>query len=106
METCRLADNRVFRDDKMAKVPVFDSPRMFFDQYCLRPGQAQKPHSHASEDKIYVVLEGTAVFDIAGETRALDAGTAVIARAGQAHGVRNDSQSDVVLLVTMAPRPA
>jgi len=106
METCRLADKRSFRDDKMAKNPVFDSPRMFFDQYCLRPGQAQTPHSHANEDKVYVVLEGTAVFEIAGETRALDAGTAVIARAGQPHGVRNESAANAVLLVTMAPRPA
>jgi mannose-6-phosphate isomerase-like protein (cupin superfamily) len=106
METCRLADRREFRDDKMAKVPVFDSPQMFFDQYCLRPGQAQKPHSHGIEDKIYVVLEGSAVFEIAGETRTLAAGTAVIARSGQAHGVRNESSADLVLLVAMAPRPA
>jgi hypothetical protein len=30
----------------------------------------------------------------------------VIARAGDPHGVRNDTQEDLVLLVTMAPRPS
>ena len=32
--------------------------------------------------------------------------TAVIARAGVPHGVRNDSGDELVLLVTMAPRPS
>ncbi len=105
METIALADLRRFRQEKMQKVPVFDSDRLFFDQYCLLPGQAQKVHAHAREDKIYVVLEGEAVFDIGGERRTLTPGHAVIARAGTLHGVRNDSRAPVVLLVTMAPRP-
>lgn len=100
-----LADQRAFDDSKMQKVPVFDSERMLFDQYCLKPGQAQRVHSHRDEDKIYVVLLGEALFDIGGEQELLPEGTAVIARAGVPHGVRNDSDSDVVLLVAMAPRP-
>ena len=99
-----LADQRAFDDNKMQKVPVFDSERMLFDQYCLKPGQAQRVHSHRDEDKIYVVLLGEALFDIGGEQELLPEGTAVIARAGVPHGVRNDSDSDVVLLVAMAPR--
>lgn len=100
-----LADQRAFDDNKMQKVPVFDSERMLFDQYCLKPGQAQRVHSHQDEDKIYVVLLGEALFDIGGEQELLPEGAAVIARAGVPHGVRNDSDSDVVLLVAMAPRP-
>ena len=61
--------------------------------------------SHASEDKVYVVLEGEAVFDIGGDQELLIEGSAVMARAGVAHGVRNDSDSPVVLLVVMAPKP-
>ncbi len=105
METVALADRRRFLPEKMQKIPVFESPRLFFDQYCLLPGQFQKVHAHAGEDKIYVVLEGTAVFDIGGERKALGAGHAVIARAGVPHGVRNESDAPVTLLVTMAPRP-
>ena len=36
----------------------------------------------------------------------LTEGHAVIARAGVPHGVRNDSPDELVLLVTMAPRPS
>jgi quercetin dioxygenase-like cupin family protein len=105
MEHAMLAERRRFSDDKMQKVPVFESERMFFDQYCLRPGQSQKVHTHEAEDKVYVVLAGEAMFDIGGEQELLPEGAAVIARAGVPHGVRNDSGHDVVLLVVMAPKP-
>ena len=100
-----LTSNRRFSDEKLQKVPVFESDKMFFDQYCLRPGQSQRVHSHEGEDKVYVVLEGEALFDIGGEQELLAEGTAVIAPAGVPHGVSNHSDSDVVLLVVMAPKP-
>ena len=40
------------------------------------------------------------------EERDLGPGNAVIARAGEEHGVRNDTTENVTLLVTMAPRPS
>lgn len=92
--------------DQLQKVPIFDSERLLFDQYCLRPGQAQRVHRHAGEDKIYVVLEGEALFEIGEERELLSEGSAVIARAGVPHGVSNLSDSHVVLLVVMAPKPA
>ena len=44
----------------MKKVNLFESPRFFCDLYCLRPGQEQKVHSHADNDKIFkeFVLDG------------------------------------------------
>jgi quercetin dioxygenase-like cupin family protein len=105
MEYINLSSRRIFADEKMQKVPLFDSDKMFIDQYCLMPGQFQKVHSHYAEDKVYVVLEGEAMFEIDGEKELLTAGMAVIAKAGISHGVRNDSDSYVVLLVVMAPKP-
>lgn len=105
METVTLAQRRAF-GDALRKVPLFDSERMLFDLYCLRPGQSQAVHRHDGADKVYVVLEGEALFEVADEQELLPEGSAVIARSGQPHGVRNESNSDVVLLVAMSPRPA
>ncbi len=105
METVTLAQKRSFAD-KLCKVPLFQSDRMLYDLYCLRPGQSQAVHRHAGSDKVYVVLEGEALFQVEDEQELLPEGTAIIARAGEAHGVSNESTSNVVLLVTMAPRPA
>ena len=89
----------------MQKLPIFSSEKYFFDTYCLRPGQDQRVHSHEESDKIYFVLRGTGLFHIAGEERELASGETVVARPGQAHGVRNTSSEDLVLLVFMTPRP-
>jgi hypothetical protein len=47
-----------FSEEKMKKNSLFDSPHLFYDLYCLLPGQHQKVHAHESSDKIYYVLEG------------------------------------------------
>lgn len=90
----------------MQKNSLFDSPHLFYDTYCLLPGQSQKVHAHEGSDKVYYVLEGTAHFTIGEEEKDLGAGHAVIAHAGDPHGVRNDTGENLVLLVTMAPRPS
>ena len=94
-----------FSDEKMQKIPLFDSTKYFCDLYCLKPGQDQRIHSHAESDKIYFVLRGKGTFHIAGEEKELGAGEIVIARPGEAHGVRNAAAEDLVLLVFMTPRP-
>lgn len=104
MDTVTLAKQRAF-SDALTKVPLFQSEHLTYDLYCLRPGQSQRVHEHAGSDKVYLVLEGEALFEIGGDQELMPEGTAVIARAGDPHGVRNDSTSNLVLLVTMAPRP-
>ena len=94
-----------FSDEKMQKIPLFESSKYFCDLYCLRPGQDQRIHSHAESDKIYFVLRGTGLFHIAGEEKELASGETVIAKPGQDHGVKNASVEDLVLLVFMIPRP-
>lgn len=94
-----------FSDEKMQKVPLFDSAKYFCDLYCLKPGQDQRIHIHDESEKIYFVLRGRGVFHISGEERELAAGEAVVARPGQTHGVRNAGVEDLVLIVFMTPRP-
>jgi len=105
MEHKNLWQLVAFKTEKMQKIPLFDTDKMFFDLYCLLPGQFQKVHAHANEDKVYVVLEGEGVFDIGDEQKNLSSGETVIARAGVPHGVRNASGENLVLLVTMSPKP-
>lgn len=106
METRSIAECIAFSEEKMKKNALFDSPHLFYDTYCLLPGQSQKTHAHEESDKIYYVMSGTGRFTVGDEEQDLPQGGAVIARAGQPHGVRNESDHNLVLLVTMAPRPS
>ena len=105
MEVVTLDSLVRFADGKMLKIPLFDSEKCFCDLYCLRPGQDQRVHTHEESEKIYVVLRGSGSFHIGGEECELSKGQAAIARAGEAHGVRNTGEEELVLLVFMTPRP-
>ena len=94
-----------FSSGKMNKFNLFQSPSMFCDVYCLEPGQSQKNHSHADNDKIYHVLAGTCRVRIDDQTRTLAAGQTAVAPRGLLHGVCNDSGQRATLLVVMAPHP-
>ena len=106
MESKLVTEEISFSEEKMKKNSLFDSPHLFYDAYCLLPNQVQKIHAHEGSDKIYYVLSGTGRFTIGGEEEDLGAGHAVIARAGVPHGVRNEARENLVLLVTMAPKPS
>jgi quercetin dioxygenase-like cupin family protein len=98
-------DIQAFSPDKLNKVKLYESSRMFCDVYCLAPGQAQNPHEHHEEDKIYVCLTGTCEVKIGDLTQALPAGHVAVAPAGMIHGISNASDSPATVLVVMAPNP-
>jgi mannose-6-phosphate isomerase-like protein (cupin superfamily) len=106
LERKRVDAEISFSEEKMKKNSLFDSPHLFYDAYCLLPGQAQKVHAHEGSEKVYYVLRGTGRFTVGDEEEDLGEGHAVIARAGVPHGVRNESQEKLILLVTMAPKPS
>ena len=106
MDVRRVDSCKAFNSQKMNKVNLFETDRMFCDLYCFEPGQQQKVHAHAGSDKVYYVLEGCGAIHIGGESEEIAAGSAVIAASGVEHGVANTSDERLVMLVYMAPKPA
>ncbi|HLE71487.1 MAG TPA: cupin domain-containing protein [Vicinamibacteria bacterium] len=105
MDIRTVLDARRFSPEKMQKVNLFATTDLFLDVYCFETGQNQKVHVHEKSTKYYIVLEGHARFEISGETKNLGPGQAVLARAGEPHGVENQTDDRLVLLVGMAPPP-
>ena len=101
----RIRDHAKFQADRMAKIALATTSRAQLDLYCLEPGQGQKAHTHADQDKVYVVLEGRGRFSLDGAEASLEAGEAIVAPAGAAHGVVNDSGARLLLLVVVTPPP-
>jgi mannose-6-phosphate isomerase-like protein (cupin superfamily) len=94
-----------FSNEKLKKVNLFDTDRMFCDVYGLEPGQEQKPHAHAGSDKVYYVIAGSAVFAVGDEALQAGPGYACLAPSGVIHAVRNPGPDRLSLLVFMAPKP-
>ncbi|MDY6765283.1 MAG: cupin domain-containing protein, partial [Halobacteria archaeon] len=102
MEYFDTDDARDFSGEEYQKVNLFQTDRMFCDVYCFEPGQEQEPHTHAGSDKIYYVLEGEGTFSIGDEVKTLGEGNAVVAKPGEEHGVKNESDERLRTLVFMA----
>ena len=58
-----------FSPEKMKKISLFDTDKLFCDIYCLEPGQFQKVHSHEGSDKVYFVLQGEGKVTIGSEEK-------------------------------------
>ncbi len=105
MDVISVASVQRFMADKMQKVGLFETDRMFCDVYCFEPGQSQAPHAHDGADKIYFVLSGQGLFRVGDQEHRLSPQQATLAPSGSDHGVINDSDERLVVLVFMAPHP-
>ena len=101
----RIKDHIRLDTGKMAKIALATTARAQLDLYCVAPGQAQKPHIHGDQDKIYYVLEGTGRFSLAGKDERLISGEAIVAPSGVEHGLVNDGAEPLLVLVVVAPPP-
>lgn len=106
MDAIKIEEMAQFSSEKMQKVNLYESPRMFCDIYCLEPDQKQKVHTHDGSDKIYYVVQGEGLFTIGQENRLLRSGEIVCAASGEPHGVENKSSERLICLVFMAPHPS
>ncbi len=91
------------RSDKPFKLTFLQSERMLVGMNCLQRGQTQHLHDHPTQDKIYVVLDGTGHFNVNGEVRECFKGDLIICRAGVPHGVENRTLGLLTFLTCIAP---
>ncbi|MCE2398719.1 MAG: cupin domain-containing protein [Gemmatimonadetes bacterium] len=96
---------RRFSAEKMQKLNLFETDQMFCDVYCVGPGQAQRVHTHAGATKFYYVIEGEGHFTVGDRSEVLGPGAVVWSEPDEPHGVANESDGNLVLLVAMAPNP-
>jgi len=102
----RVRDHVKVAADRMARIGLSGTARTQLDLYCVAPGQAQSPHRHEGEDKIYYVIEGSGRFTVGDSEERLEAGDALVAPAGVGHGLVNDGSALLLVLVLVAPPPA
>jgi len=104
-QAIRPEDHAVFRDDKMGKATLFQSPRLMVGLNAFEPGQEHALHAHEGMDKVYQVLTGRGLFLLEGREIPMDAGTLLVAPEGVPHGIRNTGDERLVVLALLAPSP-
>ncbi len=106
MDLVKQLDEHVgSRAEKFYKTTLFRSDALMLGVNCLEPGQVQKPHDHADQDKFYYVVAGNGRFQLADQYITAGAGAVVWAPAGVIHGVENIGDGRLTLLMGIAPAP-
>jgi len=101
----KLADHVGEADAKFFKTTLFSSDTLLLGLNCLLPGQEQQAHIHDGQDKFYYVVEGEGRFQLGERRISAGEGEVVWAPAGLEHGVQNEGQLPLTLLVGIAPAP-
>jgi len=69
----------------------------------LEPGQATARHYHARSEELYVLLDGTGVMEIDGESSDVGPGAAVLIPPGARHQIRASEDEPLRFLCCCAP---
>ncbi len=101
----RIEDHVGAAAEKFYKTTLFRSDTLLLGLNCLEPRQVQKAHDHAGQDKFYYVVAGNGRFQLGDEQVTAGTGEVVWAPAGVIHGVANESDNRLTLLVGIAPAP-
>lgn len=100
-----IMDHTGARAEKHYKTTLWRSDTLLLGINCLEPGQVQKAHDHQDQDKFYYIIEGTGRFQLGTAQINAATGQVIWAPAGMVHGVTNDSDGRLTLLVGIAPAP-
>ena len=101
----KLADHTGVKAEKFFKTTLFRGDALLLGVNCLEPGQVQTAHTHGDQDKFYYVVAGNGRFTLGDNFVEAVEGEVVWAPAGLLHGVENEGESRLTLLVGIAPAP-
>lgn len=101
-----VASTAQFSDAKMGKTTIVKGAQMFAGLNCFEPGQEHALHCHSGQEKLYVVMEGTAIVQIGERRETLSPGSVAFAADGVQHSVKNPGPGRLVVMAILSPPPA
>ena len=90
---------RVFEGDS------FDTQLCLVAADVIPPGSSIAEHQHIHDEELYVVLEGKGTITLDGRDEPVGPGDIILTTMGHSHGIRNDSDQPLKILVVEASIP-
>ena len=108
-------DNRIFVMSEVAKEDHSQALKTMFcntdlsasSVWVVKPGQEVKTHKHPDADDVWIIIEGEGDFHPeVGENVHVSAGTVILNKKNDCHGLTNTSSKDLKFVSVLAPYPA
>ncbi|NLI92227.1 MAG: cupin domain-containing protein [Peptococcaceae bacterium] len=96
-----------FNSETPQKIAVYETNSTLAAMWCLEPGQEVFLHVHPNADDVWICLEGDSglYFGGDGEEYNIRKGMAILAKAGQTHGMKNTGNNRFVFVGVCGPVP-
>ena len=102
----KIVGTSEFQAEKMVKTDLIAGEQLFAGLNCFEPGQQHALHTHADQDKIYLVLEGKGIVTVGEQSDTVEPGDLVFAKSAEPHALRNPGPGRLVVMAVMAPPPS
>ncbi|MEK7516942.1 MAG: cupin domain-containing protein [Patescibacteria group bacterium] len=77
----------------------FESNLQHLHETIIYPNSTIGYHLHEGNEEIYYIIEGEGIMTVNGEERKVSRGDAIITHSGSKHGLRNNSDKSIKILV-------
>ncbi len=101
-ENMRGGNGAVRITDYVSKEELYSKGRLFAE-LAFDPGCGIGEHVHEGEEEIFVVTEGTVIYNDNGEEKVCTVGDVMICNDGEKHSIRNesDAKASVIALIML-----
>ena len=108
-------DGRIFEIDKVKKEDKDQALKTMFcntdmsasSVWVVKAGQKVQCHKHEDADDVWIITKGEGLFHPeVGKDVPVKAGTVILNKKGDCHGLTNNSNSDLEFVSVLAPYPA
>ena len=82
---------------------LVNTPNFYVVEESMPPGSSEVEHHHENSKQYFYVLGGHAVFTVDGTDVHLSANQSIYIEPGSRHKVRNESNTDLRLLIVSSP---
>jgi len=80
----------------------FESCWHFVDFAVISPGSSIGLHTHGDDEELYFIIDGSGMMTVNEETRRVFKGDLILNRRNMTHGLENDGNVDLYILVVEA----
>ena len=80
-------------------VTDFDSSWHFVDYAVIPPGSSIGRHAHGDDEELYFIIDGSGTMTVNDEIRRVSKGDLILNKRNMTHGLENDSNVDLHILV-------
>jgi mannose-6-phosphate isomerase-like protein (cupin superfamily) len=77
----------------------FKSSLQYLHETSVMPNSTIGYHKHSGDEEIYFIVEGSGIMTVDGQRRKVSSGDAIITHSGSSHGLSNNSNRELKILV-------